>query len=179
MPHNRMRHIMTDVRKDWDRRRSGPRKSWYSDTCLNTDEIMRQRRGYGIRQSVHFDRPDLCSTVIDRNHGQFARVLDRQAAEVIHDRLPFLDFQDRAALRAVATLSLSSVPSGGSRSGVSLRGSSSASTFDLRGCPSLFLATRASLPFVYLGMATTIMASIKGQVRLYKCSSFPLMSMAW
>ena len=42
----------------------------------------------------------------------------------------------------------------------------------------MFLGTRASLPFVYLGMATTIMASIRGQVRLYRRSSFPLMSIA-
>ena len=78
----------------------------------------------------------------------------------------------------MATLLLSTVPFGAISWAVLLRGSSSASTRDVRGWPSLFLGTRGSLPLVYLGMATTITASIRGHVRLYKRSSFPLMSIA-
>ena len=112
--------------------------------------------------SAGFDRPDFVGAFIHRDDGQFA-VLGRQAAQVIHDRLPFLDLAGpRRSSVAVATLALSTVPAGASRSGVSLRGSSSASTFDVSGWPSLFLATSGSLPLVYFGMATRIMASIKG-----------------
>jgi hypothetical protein len=62
---------------------------------------------------------------------------------------------------------------------VSLRGSFSASIFDLSGWPSLFLGTSVSLPLVYFGMATRYMATIRGDVWLYKRSSSPLMSIAW
>ena len=34
-----------------------------------------------------------------RYHRQLARILDRQAAEVVHDRLPFLDLPDCAVPR--------------------------------------------------------------------------------
>ena len=79
----------------------------------------------------------------------------------------------------VAMLALSNVPDGGSRSGVSLRGSSRASTFDLSGWPSLFLATSGSLPLVYFGIATRIMARYSGVVKLKRRASFPVMSIAW
>jgi len=62
------------------------------------------------------------------------------------DRLPFLDLPNSVFPAPVATLSLSNVPGGGSRSGVSRRGSSSASTFDLRGCPSSFLEQEPVCP---------------------------------
>ena len=78
----------------------------------------------------------------------------------------------------VATLFLSVVPDGANRSGVLLRGSSSASTFDVSCCPFLFLATICSLPLLNFGMATMNWPTISGQVRLYKRPSLPLISMA-
>jgi hypothetical protein len=41
-------------------------------------------------RSARLDSPDLCGAFVDRYHGQFALALDRQAAEVIHDRLPLV-----------------------------------------------------------------------------------------
>ena len=53
-------------------------------------------------------------------------------------------------------------PVGGSRSGVSLRGSLSASTFDSSGCPSLFLRDEGQFALGVLGMATRISADHQG-----------------
>jgi len=39
---------------------------------------------------------DLRGALIDRDHRQFALGLDRQAAQVIHDRLPLLDLATSA-----------------------------------------------------------------------------------
>ncbi len=52
-----------------------------------------------LSRSAHFDRPDLCGALIDRDRGKFALAFDRQTAEVIHDRLPFLDLPDSVFLR--------------------------------------------------------------------------------
>jgi len=38
--------------------------------------------------------------LIDRDHGQLALLPDRQTAQVIHDRLPFLDLAGYAMSRA-------------------------------------------------------------------------------
>jgi hypothetical protein len=43
-------------------------------------------------RSSRFDRSHFGGALIDWNDWNFARFLDRQAAEMIHDRLPFLDF---------------------------------------------------------------------------------------
>src|SRR5271157_2583241 len=50
-------------------------------------------------RSANFDCPDLGGALIHQDDRQFARVLDRQAAEVVHDRLPLLDLPDRAVPR--------------------------------------------------------------------------------
>src|ERR1019366_9864972 len=49
--------------------------------------------------STHFDGPNLCGTLIDRDCGKLASVLDREGPDIIHDRLPFLDLPDWAVAR--------------------------------------------------------------------------------
>jgi hypothetical protein len=53
----------------------------------------------GGSPSARFDRPDLCGALINRDRWKFAGILDRKSTEVIHDRLPFLDFLNSALLR--------------------------------------------------------------------------------
>ena len=95
---------------------------------------------------------------------------------MIHDRLPLLDLAAGVLPRPRGDTLASVLPSDASRSGVLLRGSSSASTFDVSGWPFRFLATIGSLPLLNLGMATMYWPTISGQVRLYRRSSLPLMS---
>lgn len=72
---------------------------------------------------------------------------------MIHDRLPFFDLLDGAVLHD----GVDTVPIRRRRRrqqvGVSLRGSAIASVLDLSGWPFLFLATIASAPLLYFGMA--------------------------
>lgn len=47
--------------------------------------------------SAHFDRADFFRAFVEHESGKFAGILDRDTAEMIHDRLPFLDLLDGSA----------------------------------------------------------------------------------
>src|SRR6266545_7078828 len=74
------------------RPRSSRGRSWCRDTATASAPLSETR-------SANFDRLDLSRALIDRDRGQFAFALGRQPAEVIHDRLPFLDLPGGALPR--------------------------------------------------------------------------------
>jgi hypothetical protein len=132
-----------------------------STLCCPTSE-----RGPVQSRSACLDRPNLHSAFIDRDCRQFAVALGWQTSEVIHDRLPFLDFADSAvscpygdAVFIYRTRRRQQV--GGVLARV-------VKCLDPRreGLTRLVLGHQRQQPFVYFGIATAIKPKYRGHERL-------------